>query len=78
MSRVLPSYERSDHASFANKGILAAQLLGSNQDGIFLDYHQKQTLNTMVQHIEKLLPILKQWLLHHLGRSVVEIGFIIP
>ena len=59
VSRVLPSYERSDHASFANKGILAAQLLGSNQDGIFLDYHQKTDTKYDIQHIEKLLPILE-------------------
>ena len=59
VSRILPSYERSDHAPFANKGFLSAQLLGSSKDGIFLDYHQKTDADYETQHIEGLIQILE-------------------
>lgn len=59
VSRILPEYERSDHASFANKGFLSAQLLGKNKDGIFLNYHQAEDTEYEVEHIAELIQLLE-------------------
>ena len=59
VSRILPDYERSDHASFASKGILTAQLLGSNEDGVFVDYHQADDTQYETQHIVELIQTLE-------------------
>jgi hypothetical protein len=59
VSRILPSYERSDHRSFAEKGYLSAHLLGRNQDGIFPEYHLSSDTEYDVAHIENLMLVLE-------------------
>lgn len=59
VSRSLPSYERSDHRSFAAQGYLSAHLLGRNQDGIFPEYHQSSDTEYDVSHIENLMQVLE-------------------
>lgn len=58
VSRLLPHMERSDHRSFARRGVRSLHLLGRSEGGVFPLYHQAEDVRVQPEALASLLRVL--------------------